>query len=91
MTLTAADRYGITRARKLAALEGIDAICKHTGQDDAGDALAVAFGAAQQVLSSLAALAERLAGQCPVCGHPSHPETPMECARCPEGYCEAKR
>ena len=26
---------------------------------------------------------------CPVCGHMAHPETPAECRRCPEGYCEA--
>jgi len=25
---------------------------------------------------------------CPRCGHRAHPETPMECEWCPEGYCE---
>lgn len=27
---------------------------------------------------------------CRVCGHRPHPETPAECAACPEGYCEAR-
>jgi hypothetical protein len=27
--------------------------------------------------------------RCAVCGHPPHLETPMECADCPECYCEA--
>jgi hypothetical protein len=27
---------------------------------------------------------------CRVCGHRPHPETPVECAACPEGYCEAR-
>lgn len=27
---------------------------------------------------------------CPTCGHRAHPETPIECPACPEGYCEDK-
>ena len=27
---------------------------------------------------------------CSRCGHLSHPHTPMECERCPEGYCESR-
>jgi hypothetical protein len=25
---------------------------------------------------------------CERCGHGAHPETPLECQWCPEGYCE---
>jgi ribosomal protein S27E len=28
------------------------------------------------------------AARCPDCGHKAHPETPVECGWCPEGYCE---
>lgn len=28
------------------------------------------------------------ADACPACGHRAHPETPLECGWCPEGYCE---
>ena len=28
---------------------------------------------------------------CSRCGHSSHVETPMECGRCPEGYCESRQ
>jgi hypothetical protein len=28
---------------------------------------------------------------CQRCRHRAHPETPLECGWCPEGYCEARR
>ena len=27
---------------------------------------------------------------CVRCGHGAHPETPLECGWCPEGYCESR-
>lgn len=56
--LTAADRALIGRARTLAALRG-PAIREHTGERDAGMALAAALGEAQHLLRELAVTAER--------------------------------
>lgn len=37
-----------------------------------------------------AARVDAMLATCLVCGHRPHPETPAECAECPEGYCEAR-
>lgn len=60
--LTGPDRSIIAKAREMAALGGLDAICAYTGKQDTTDALAAAFGRAQGALDQMAALAERLAG-----------------------------
>ena len=59
--LTSADRALITRARQLAGLVG-PAIREHTGERDAGMALAAALGEAQHLLRELTAIAERPGG-----------------------------
>ncbi len=61
-SLTAADRDTIARARTVAALTG-PAIRAHTGERDAGLALASALGEAQHLLAELAGIAERLGGE----------------------------
>jgi hypothetical protein len=58
--LTDWDRRTITKARKLAALNGTDAYRAHTGEDDGDMARAVALGEAQALLEQLADIAERL-------------------------------
>ena len=75
MTLTDTDRQLVTQAREI----GPELRASTSDRDRL----------AGWLLKELADLAERLAGQCPACGHKAHPETPGECGRCPEGYCEA--
>ena len=62
-SLTDTDRGAIDRARKLAALGGLDAIREHAGQDDNAAALASVFGAAQYLLGELLAIINRLDGE----------------------------
>ncbi len=80
MTLSEADRRIITQARELATLGSASAVRQRFGATAAsatttGVAYAEAFRAAQHLLTELATLAERLAGEtekaipaCPRCG-----------------------
>lgn len=68
MTLSDADRRIITQARELAALGSASAVRQRFGGTGASAATAVvayveAFREAQHVLTEMAALAERLAGE----------------------------
>jgi hypothetical protein len=36
-----------------------------------------------------AAMPGQPAAACERCGHRAHPDTPLECQWCPEGYCES--
>lgn len=63
--LTDVDRGVIGKARELAVLSGLDAICAYTGKPDTVDALAAAFGRSQAALEGLIAIIDRLdSGAC---------------------------
>lgn len=65
MTLASTDRSTVAKARELAALSGLDAICAYTGKPDTVDALAAAFGRSQAALEGLIAIIDRLSsGAC---------------------------
>lgn len=60
--LTNLDREHITRARKLADLDTIDAIRQHTGEDDTTTAMMNLLGETRWLLCELANAAEHAAG-----------------------------
>lgn len=68
MTLTDQDRFLITAARELDALNGDTAVCGHTGEPDPDLAYPRALGEAQHLLRLLADRLEQDGGQPGRCG-----------------------